>query len=530
MAQQIYQWLAQDGGVWSLAANWSNITSTPTPATTPPGAQDEAMITGATGSALTVITGGGTAALAEFTGNCDLTGSYQFGSLSLGTDGNGGLLGIASSASLTCANATIASGSLLATASTITVSSTLTLGTGQFGIGSANAILNASHGATITLGQLVLNATAAAIAIDSDSSVEIGTLKDGTAGALTIDTGHSLSGEGDAQAYGQIVNNGTITAQNGSLMVGTLTGAGLLDIAASATLILNGRTGAGQSIGFTGANASLAISAEIDGPQGTLTGFGVGDTIDELYSPITGASYTPGSANSGTLTLSYGGQTAQKLILAGNYSGYVFLTASDGAGGTIITTAQAGTGGGTTSPGTPTQNTYLWSAAGSGAWNNAANWTDQTTSATPAAIAPGHLDLVTITGATQGSFTVITGPAAAAALTITGGVATTGTITAAALALGTSLGGLDQGIAGTLDILGGSIFTTANATITDGAITVTGNGAKFTDSSTLTMGGGNLGVGLPVTALSAGNGAVITLGGLTMGGGSSDFLTTDPVS
>ncbi len=530
MAQHIYQWLAIDGGTWSLAANWSDITATPLPAATPPGAADSIVVRGATATAITTLSGGGTAAVADFAGNTKLAGNFAFSTLALGAADAGGLLSIAAGSGLATANTTVGSGSLIAAGGRFSCTGSLILGAGQSGIGSSRANLGASQGGMVAVAQLFMAASGAGITVDATSTVEIGTLGTAQSGTLTIDPGATLGGQGQAQAYGPITNNGTILASGGTLMLGALNGQGALAIAGNSVLILNGRTGAAQTVTFLGTNATLAMSAEINAPSGAISGFGVGDAIDMLASPITGARYAPGTAGNGTLTLTYGGQVAAKFTLAGDYSGYIFVTASDGAGGTVITTALAGGGGGGVSPGTPTPDVYAWNASRGGAWNSALNWADLTTNATPAAVAPGRLNQVTIAGGASDAFAVVTGPGRADHLTITGAIATTGTVSVNTLTIGATSGGFDTGVAGTLDILTGSALSATTGLIASGAIAVLGNSASLALAATLTLGGGASGIGLPRASLSAGEGAIITVAGLTLGGGAGDSVTTDPVS
>ena len=108
----------------------------------------------------------------------------------------------------------------------------------------------------------MLNAGSAGLYADSASSIEIGTLGGAVSGALTVDQGATLSGQGDANAYASVVNNGTIAAAGGTLLVGGLSGTGLLSIGTGAVLELNGITGPGQSLAFAGPQGTLALAME----------------------------------------------------------------------------------------------------------------------------------------------------------------------------------------------------------------------------------------------------------------------------
>jgi hypothetical protein len=353
--------------------------------------------------------------------------------------------------------------------------------------------------------------------------VEIGGAGTGARGALTIDAGALLAGQGDANSYAAMVNNGTVLATGGDLRVGAITGQGALQIGAGATLTLAGQVSAGESLAFTGANGTLALSAEIDAPAGPVSGFTVGDVIDVLGSPISLASYQSTGSSTGVLTLTYGGQVAATLSLLGNYANDVFLTAGDGALGTLILVAPNYSGGGGASGGTANPDQYVWVGAGGGVWNQAANWKDATTGASPPPVAPGHNNLVSI-AASQTAFDVIAGPANAASLSITGDVALGGAFAIGALTVGQ--GGATP-VVGTVDLLAGSGVTANSVAVADGALSLAGSATLLAVSGTLVLGGGIIGVGLPVASLLANAGAAVTAASLVMGGGSGDYVTTD---
>jgi hypothetical protein len=529
MVSRTYAWLATSGGAWSLASNWNDLTDGIDPSLTVPGPQDNVLIGGPTGSSVETLTGQANVGSAVFSGNSVLAGSFTMASLAMGQGDAGGLLDVGAAATLNAGTLAEASGSLIANGAGSAIAAiSATLGDGEQGAGAAACNLYATGGGRVQIGTLVLNASTATLYADTASSIEIGTLGGAALGALTIDPGAMLSGQGDADAYAAVVNNGTIAAQGGTLLVGALSGHGLLEIGAGAVLTLNGATAAGQAVQFAGAMATLALATEFDAPQGTTTGFAAGDAIDLLGSPISAATYATGSGGTGTLTLYYGSQVADRLILAGNYAGDVFLTASDGQGGTLITVTPESGGGGGASGGTTSPDQYLWTAASGGNWNNAANWTDQTTGAAPAKVAPGVHNLVTINAPQTGGFMVVAGPANAAILTATGDLALAGVYNFGTLTVGQ--GGSANGngqVNAALDLLPGAHAAVGTALVADGELSVSGS-AVLAVSGTLTMGGGSLGVGLPVTMLSATAGGTITAGSLVIGGGSGDSITTDP--
>lgn len=529
MVSRTYAWLATTGGAWSLPSNWNDITDGADPSLTVPGPLDTVVVAGPGGSTVQTLTGQGDVLAAAFSGNSALSGSFTIGTLTMGAGGGGGLLDVGPASSVGVATLSVGSGSLIANGQGGVVSAAqATLGAGQSGAGAASCNLDATGGGRVQLGGLTLNASSATLYVDTASSIEVGIVGGAAPGALSVDAGATLSGQGDADGYGRVVNNGTIAAEGGTLLLGAVSGNGLLSIGANAVLTLNGATGAGQSLAFAAASATLALATEFDAPQGTISGFATGDAIDVLGSTISSASYTATGANAGILNLFYGNQLADRLLLAGNYTNDVFLTAPDGDGGTLITEAPGTSGGGTPSPGTSTPDQYLWLGQGGGSWNSAANWQDQTSGSNPARIAPGLHDLVTIDAPRSGGFAVIAGPANAATLTATGDLALSGTFSIGTLTVGQGgdAAGANQ-VAGTLDLLQATRIAASTVAVADGAIGVA-DGAVLAVSGTLTLGGGAAGVGLPVTALSATAGGTITAAAIMLGGGSGDTITTDP--
>ncbi len=523
MTARSFVWLSIGGGAWGLASNWADTTDGTSPSLLAPGAQDSVVVAGPTGAAVQTITGPGLAAAALFTGNSLLSGSFSIANLTLGQGAAGGLLELAAGTALQSGTANIVSGSLLAGGgSNFSVSGTLGLGSGG-----GQAAFNVTGGGMASVMSLFLGAGADSIYVDTASILEVGGTGQGQAGRLTIDAGGLLAGQGNANEFGAVVNNGTISAQGGTLAVGTLSGTGSLVIGAGATLALDGACGPGQSVSFAGANATLALQAEFDAPSGTLALFAPGDAIDVEGSLISQASFVAASQSGGTLTLYYGTQVADRLLLAGNYANDVFLTAGDGAGGTLITVAAGASGNGGTSPGTSTPDQYVWTGQGtltSGRWNQAAYWSDVTRNQSPANLAPGVHDLVTIAGQ-QAAFDVISGPGNAASLTITGEVALTGAIAATTLAVGNTAGAY---AAGTLDLVSGATLAATSATVSDGELSVAGSLSALSVAGTLVIGGTPFGVGQPTAALDVTSGGAVQAGTLQIGGGSANSIVTDP--
>ncbi len=361
-----YLWIAKRGGAWSAAANWTDTTagSSGAPASSPPGAGNAVTIIG---PATTVIVNGNTTTVLATT---IVTGTGAAAQLTIGNDVL--LLGtVAVSGALTLApqvlnvsNDTYSPSTFLeldGRASVTAGSLTIGLG-GQFNVGGgssftaagtavlSNAILLATDGSTVRLGGLIgsnnvqnvygLNNYGSTIAVDDNSSVEIGTAGGAAAGTVTIDKGKSavLSGT----IFGNVVVNGTLGVQaGGNLQIdggynfdsgdyfygdsgdpyGTaqrIGGQGTLKLSEGSTLGLGAADSA--AIQFAGPSGTLSLlSVPV---VGTISGFAAGDVI-EVGGLATGLSYAIG-ATSTTLTLREGGKLAGTLTLAGNYAGSVF--------------------------------------------------------------------------------------------------------------------------------------------------------------------------------------------------------------
>jgi hypothetical protein len=527
LAARTFIWISNGGGAWSLAANWNDQTDGQSPSTIVPGAQDSVVVAGPGGASLETITGAGAVAAALFTGNTILSGSFSAGTLTIGTEATGGVLQLAAGTSLQSTTASLAAGSLLVngTGTSLSVAGTLGVGDGQ--TDGLSASFSVTDGGNASVLALLMDVANCSIYVDPASVLEVGGAGTGQAGFLTVDAGALLSGEGDANAYGDVANNGTIQAAGGTLALGAVSGTGTLLVQAGATLELNGVCGAGQTVDFAGANAVLDLQAEYYAPAGTLTGFAAGDAIDVSGSLISSARFSAAGAGGGVLTLYYGSQVADQIALAGNYAGSTFLTAGNGDGGTLITVAASESGGGTPSPGTGTPDQYVWVGQGSGQWSAVQNWDDQTSGASPAGIAPGVNDIVSV-AASSSSFTVIGGPANAASLAVTGELGLAGSFKLGTLSIG-QVSGFNF-TDGTLDLLPGTAITATAATIGAGAIAVAGSGALLSVGGTLLLGGGVSGVGLPVTALTVTSGGKVQAASLFLGGGSGDSIATDPTS
>ena len=338
-------WTGSGNGSWSSGSNWVNGAV--------PAATDDVSVTGpGTGTDL-VVTGPGTAGSLAVLDDVGLVGTYGFGTVTVGSGSQGGVLDLTNGAA----------------------------------VGTGHLVLAAGGTGTVT--------------VDGSSVLEVGTAGSAAVGTLTVDAGSEAGGAGTVSASGGIVDNGTLDALGGTLtLLGPVSGPGVVQIGAGATLVL-GAAGAPSTaaVAFGGANGTLAVEtttyfdgtgiASAPSEQGVISGFAAGDAILFNGTTITAATYAAGGNGQGTLTLTSGTSTVGTLTLAGSYAGSMFQVAPNGSSGSSIVLAPASSGGGggeAPSPGTTATDAYSWT--GSGDWNTAANWTDVTTGAAPAAVAP----------------------------------------------------------------------------------------------------------------------------------------------
>jgi fibronectin-binding autotransporter adhesin len=336
-----FLWVNQFGGGWGTAQNWMDTTSG-TPAGSPPNANNAVTITGGAASNFTNIIGTGGAA--QLSINNDV--------LLWGTIGVAGVITLGASADFDLdGGATLGAGSLsLANSASLEVGggSSLTV-TG--GAALTADFLAAINGSAVQLGGLIANSIntgfpnggGGLIAVDDDSSIEVGTAGGATLGAITIDAGLSVAVTGTI--YGNMVVNGVLGVQgHGNLIIdaGDPFGSGQ-NIGGSGTLVLSENSvltlGVVDSaaIRFGGPAGTLVVDAL---PSGTIGGFTTGDIIEiagREASAATGLIYTQTSNNVATLTLTKGGQPVGTITLAGNYAGALFHLSLDTGGDGLIT-------------------------------------------------------------------------------------------------------------------------------------------------------------------------------------------------
>ena len=164
----------------------------------------------------------------------------------------------------------------------------------------------------------------------------------GAAGAVTVDGGLPLVGVGTVNGNVVLMNGGQVQATGvipGSLKInGEISGTGV--VAPLMTLEVNGVIDAGVNIAFSASVGAQVGDLVLDvpgGDQGTITGFGLGNTIDISGSVYSSALFTQGTSGAaGTLALSGGTSAPLSLPVFGDYTANNFH-AAPGATDTIVT-------------------------------------------------------------------------------------------------------------------------------------------------------------------------------------------------
>ncbi len=208
-----------------------------------------------------------------------------------------------------------------------TNSGVLALGGGTF---SAPAMTNNGFAYVVGYGTIT-----PAIANGGQVEAQLGTLVLAggvtNTGVLQVDANATLSFTGTFTS--QLINNGTVRVPAGTMTLGATGGSGgyLIEggsVGAVTTLNLPGGVG---DVAFNGADGRLVLTIP-NAYQGSIVGFGTGDTID-LHGIVSNDATLVGN----TLNILNNGGTVYTLPFVGDYSMASFSGASDGAGGTRIT-------------------------------------------------------------------------------------------------------------------------------------------------------------------------------------------------
>ncbi len=198
--------------------------------------------------------------------------------------------------------------------------------------------------ATLGIGQTASFVESASAHIAAGQTVTV-------AGALTLANGKGATianaglietlKVGAATIVGGLANTGTIEANGGVLTIdGSVTGKGSAVVAAGTLAALGAFA---ENVTFTGSTGALMLG-QSQAYAGSISGFSKTgatslDLRDITFTGSGEAAYS-GNAKGGTLTVTDGTHTAH-IALKGNYVGASFVTASDGAGGVLVTASGA---------------------------------------------------------------------------------------------------------------------------------------------------------------------------------------------
>jgi len=138
-------------------------------------------------------------------------------------------------------------------------------------------------------------------------------------------------GAGALNFLGGTTNVGTMTVAGAHLNIAhAISGTGTLDISGGGTLTLGGGSDSGQTVDFM-ASAGLLALAVPKSFNGTIGGFGTGDTVDLLKTAANHVKFA-----GGVLSVTNGTTSVASLHLSGPYTTANFALHTDHHGGTLI--------------------------------------------------------------------------------------------------------------------------------------------------------------------------------------------------
>lgn len=289
-----FTWTGGGHGVWSDPSNWTDVTTTPMPATTAPGADDSVSLAGGV-SSLRVVNGPGNAASLTLSDQLELSGTFNFGTLT--QSGTLAFLSgsvIAGSASfggwVDQIGGGMMAGSLSVDGGTLTVEAGAWMEVGSDGTA------DGSYGLLVDFNSSLMGTGAS---LDVGSVLNRGTIA-GSFSSSTILTGTNAGLMSGVSVDG-IVNTGTIMTGDGqSIAVGDLTGSGSIEVSQGGTLAIT--QGVSGTVAFLGDTGTLAIDgAGIGSDTLVVSGFTGGDII-RIGGMVTSASFTANGYGDGTLT------------------------------------------------------------------------------------------------------------------------------------------------------------------------------------------------------------------------------------
>jgi VCBS repeat-containing protein/probable HAF family extracellular repeat protein len=247
----------------------------------------------------------------------------------------------------------IGSGAILPLGGTVENSGAITLSAG----GDVSTLEVLAHGMTLTGGgQVTLSDDAANVITGTEAGVVLDNVDNVISGAGQIGAGAlTLHNEGTITATGTnplvidtganaILSSGTLETDGGTLILqGAVTGGG--------NAIINGGTmefadASDANVSFAAGNAGTLQLDHAALFSGQVTGVAAGDAFD-FRDMAFGSSTTlnfVGDMSAGSLTVGSAAATAT-VKLVGDATGFSFVTANDGHGGTLVTATATPTGG-----------------------------------------------------------------------------------------------------------------------------------------------------------------------------------------
>lgn len=332
MAGRRFQWLGSlDLGAFAVAANWDDLTDAINPSTLTPGSADTIELASTAG----VMNGSGTVADIWLTsGAATVLADLVTSTLTLSTGAGlilGGSLAVGSQLAGSSGTISLAGGTLTFGAN-VTGSTGGLVGNGVIGFGTADvlsfATLNAANALALATGDRI---TATTLTLSAGGAIAAGATLSALIG--TID------GLSDA---GTLIVQGSTAAIDEVMELGTLSGGGVVNIAADGIFELAGpssngivfATNANALVNVRGALEGFASILQIDQPTaytGTISGFGANDEID-----LQGIHANSATLTNGTLDVFNGATLVDTLLLAGSYANQVFAVNPDYGDGSFI--------------------------------------------------------------------------------------------------------------------------------------------------------------------------------------------------
>jgi hypothetical protein len=161
-------------------------------------------------------------------------------------------------------------------------------------------------------------------------------------GTVDVFSGADWTLSGTIASTATLINSGTVQAGTAGLQVSAALVAGsgttgTIAVASGGVVALSGAVSSSQTVQFLDSAGTLVLS-NLSGFAGTISDFGVGDTLALAGSTATSAVY----ANN-LLTISNGAQVISTLTLLNNATNETFATAQDSSGNTDITAVAVST-------------------------------------------------------------------------------------------------------------------------------------------------------------------------------------------